>query len=315
METRNNVYQMVADKIVEQLEKGVIAWCKPWRRVAGASSTGLFGGAINYCSRKEYSLLNQMLLMKEGEWLSFKQIQDLGGRIKKGEKASFVVFFKQLVLEDEKEQETQQENEGQEKVVRTIPILRYYNVWHIDQTEGIESKTQVTEPEQTQPEPEAQPELETIAEAERIIAAYVERAALKFQNDKPSNEAYYSPVTDEVVVPMRQQYEEIAEYYSTTFHELTHSTGAAKRLNRREGMRGMNGNDAYSREELVAEMGAAMLCNVTGVDCETAFDNSVAYIKGWSRKIKNDPKMFVIAAGQAEKAARYIMGETIERAN
>lgn len=307
METRNNVYQMVADKIVEQLNKGIIPWHRPWTGVAGVQ-----GGAINYCSRKAYSLLNQMLLMKGGEWLSFKQIQDLGGRIKKGEKASFVVFFKQLVVDKNDNQEEQGNDEEQEeKQIRTIPILRYYNVWHIDQTEGIESKLP-----QTEEEKEQQPEVETLAEPEKVIAAYVERTGLKFHNDRPSNKAYYIPTIDEVVVPMREQYLELAEYYSTTFHELTHSTGARKRLNRK-GITSWEGkySETYSREELVAEMGSAMLCYQTDVDCDKAFQNSVAYIEGWSRHIKGDPKMFVIAAGQAEKAARYIMGETIENVN
>jgi antirestriction protein ArdC len=288
----NNVYQMVADKIVEQLNKGIIPWQRPWNGVTTAE-----GGAINYCSRKPYSLLNQMLLMKGGEWLSFKQIQDLGGRIKKGEKGSFVVFYKQLTIKDGKtESEAEDVNE-----LKTIPLLRYYNVWHISQTEGIESKL---------PAQEEEPQPEYLDEQERIIEAYVQRSGLKFHNDKPSNRAYYAPLTDEVVVPKLTQYKERAEYYSTTFHELTHSTGAQNRLNRKgiTSAEAAFGSELYSREELVAEMGAAMLCNVTGIDCAKAFKNSVAYIQSWATHIKNDPKMFVIAAGQAEKAAKYIQG-------
>ena len=265
-----NVYQMVADKIVEQLNKGIIPWQRPWHGVTTAE-----GGAINYCSRKPYSLLNQMLLMK----------------------GSFVVFYKQLTIKDGKtESEDVDVNE-----LKTIPLLRYYNVWHISQTEGIESKL---------PAQEEEPQPEYLDEQERIIEAYVQRSGLKFYNDRPSNQAYYSPMTDEVVVPKLTQYKERAEYYSTTFHELTHSTGAAKRLNRKGITSSVAafGSELYSCEELVAEMGAAMLCNVTGIDCAKAFKNSVAYIQGWASHIKNDSKMFVIAAGQAEKAAKYIQG-------
>jgi len=291
----NNVYQMVADKIVEQLNKGIIPWHRPWNGVTTAE-----GGAINYCSRRPYSLLNQMLLMKGGEWLSFKQIQELGGRIKKGEKGSFVVFYKSLVIKDGKRTESDSEAEDVNEL-KTIPLLRYYNVWHISQTEGIESKV---------PEKEEEPQPEYLDEQERIIEAYVQRSGLKFHNDKPSNRAYYAPLTDEVVVPKLTQYKERAEYYSTTFHELTHSTGAQNRLNRKgiTSAEAAFGSELYSREELVAEMGAAMLCNVTGIDCAKAFKNSVAYIQSWATHIKNDPKMFVIAAGQAEKAAKYIQG-------
>ena len=284
METKNDVYQMVADKIVEQLEKGVIAWQKPWGMIGG--------GAIGYMSRKPYSFLNQMLLMKEGEWLTYKQIQECGGKIKKGEKASMVVFYKQYKYEELQEDGTTEE--------KSIPLLRYYNVWHIDQTEGIESKmTDIEKPKQ----------VERMNEQEELIAEYVKRSGLKFQCDKPSDEAYYSPAMDCVVVPMIGQYEIKEQYYSTVFHELSHSTGAEKRLNRK-GVTGRAafGSEVYSREELVAEMSAAMLCNVTGIDCIKAFKNSVAYIKSWAKHIKNDPKMFVTAAGQAERSAKYIQG-------
>lgn len=291
----NNVYQMVADRIVAQLEQGIVSWQRPWTGVSGAE-----GGAINYVSRKAYSFLNQCLLMQGGEYLSFKQIQDLGGRIKKGEKGSFVVFYKQLTINNDKQDEEADINE-----LKTIPLLRYYNVWHIDQTEGIESKT---------PAQEEEPTPEYLDEQERIIEAYVQRSGLKFRNQRASNRAFYAPLTDEVVVPKITQYKERAEYYSTTFHELTHSTGASGRLNRKgiTSAEAAFGSELYSREELVAEMGAAMLCNVTGIDCAKAFKNSVAYIQGWSRHIKNDPKMFVIAAGQAEKAAKYIQGIKID---
>lgn len=288
----NSVYQMVADKIVEQLQQGIVAWQRPWTGVKD-------GGAINYVSRRPYSFLNQCLLLKPGEWLTFKQIEGLGGKIRKGEKASFVVFFKQQPIEEEQE-------DG-EKKIRRIPILRYYNVWHIDQTEGIETKL-------TEEEKQAEPE--RLAEPEKVMAEYVEREGIKMYCDRASNRAFYSPASDTITIPMIEQYPEVAEYYSTAFHEMTHSTGAAKRLNRK-GITTWEskGSETYSREELVAEMGAAMLCNVTGIDCSKAFKNSVAYIQGWGSHIKNDPKMYVIAASQAEKAARYIMGETIENVN
>ena len=281
----NNVYQMVADKIVEQLQQGIVTWQRPWTGIKD-------GGAISYVSRRPYSFLNQCLLCKPGEYITYKQVIDLGGKIRKGEKASYVVFFKQYPIEEQQEDGTMK--------VKNIPILRYYNVWHIDQVEGIESK--LTD-EQQQPEPMR------LQEPEQAIKDYVEREQLKFYCDHASNRAFYQPTNDSVTVPMIEQYPEVAEYYSTTFHELTHSTGAEKRLNRK-GITGAIhfGSETYSREELVAEMGAAMMCNVTGIDCQKAFKNSVAYIQGWSRHIKNDPKMFVIAASQAEKAAKYIQG-------
>lgn len=280
-----NVYQLVANNIVEQLNKGIIPWHRPWNGVSVND-----GGAINYVSRKPYSLLNQMLLPKQGEYLTFKQITDLGGKIKKGEKSSIVVFYKPFVTE-------KVQSDGTKKEI-TIPVLRYYNVFHIDQCEGIPTKINENE----------KPTAPTLLDMqETIINNYVSRTGLKFTNDKPSNRAYYSPIEDTVVVPMVSQYNEISEYYSTTYHELVHSTGAEKRLNRK-GVTGLAafGSETYSREELVAEIGAAMLCKVTGIEVAKTLKNSVAYIQSWARAIKNDPKMFVIASAQAEKAALFI---------
>ena len=113
-----------------------------------------------------------------------------------------------------------------------------------------------------------------------------------------------------VVVPKMSQYELIEEYYSTTFHELTHSTGHESRCNRKAETKNSHfGNKSYSREELVAELGSAMLCHFAGIDSDKAFKNSVAYIQSWLKALKNDNKMIVWASSRAEKASKYILGE------
>lgn len=287
-----NVYQMVTDRITAQLEQGNIPWRKPW---TGASVDN--GGAINYVSRRPYSLINQLVLGKPGEYLTWKQIEELKGKVKKGAKAGMVVFFKTLTIED-KDHIDPETGEPQKK---NIPYLQYYNVFHLDDVEGISPKIV----------PGAAPTVEPIEAAEKVIADYLSRQPkLRFQNDKPSNRAYYSPSQDMVVVPMLSQYAIPAEYYSTTFHELTHSTIPASRCDRvSENASAFFGNEDYSREELVAEIGSAMLCNRVGIEAKKAFRNSVAYIKGWLKALKNDNKMIVWAAGRAEKAAKFILNE------
>ena len=287
-----NVYQMVTDRITAQLEQGVIPWHKPW---TGASAED--GGAINYVSRRPYSFLNQMLLGKPGEYLTWKQVEELGGKVKKGAKAGMVVFYTKLTIKDP----TFINPENGEPETRTIPYLRYYNVFHLDDVEGIETKIV----------PGQAPEVEPIETAEKVVEDYLSRQPkLRFQNDKPSNRAYYSLTEDKVVVPMITQYKIPEEYYSTTFHELTHSTIPESRCDRKaENARSFFGNEEYSREELVAEIGSAMLCNRIGIEAERAFKNSVAYIKSWLGAFKNDPKMIVWAAGRAEKAAKFILNE------
>lgn len=292
-----NVYQMVTDRIVAQLEQGIIPWHRPWTGLGVAD-----GGAINYVSRKPYSLLNQMLLGDEGEYLTFKQVKDLGGSVKKGAESRMVVFF---TMVKKTKQTTTPEGEKKEEE-KLVPFLRYYRVFHLSDCTGIESKIKTNEAGEAQPENTLQP----IEQAEQVVEGYVGREeSLKFQNDKPSNKAYYSPSADKVVVPMLSQFDIVEEYYSTTFHELVHSTMAKSRCDRTaENHNAHFGSEDYSREELVAELGSAMLCNVAGIECEKAFKNSVAYLQSWLKALKNDNKMIVWASSRAEKASKYILG-------
>lgn len=289
MKANANIYDQITNQIVKQMENGIVPWQKPWEH-------GTFMGCISHASGKPYSLLNQWLLNgKDGEWLTYKQIQADGGRVKAGEKASTVVFWKYL---DKVEKQEDENGNEIEVVTGKFPILKGYAVFHIDQTEGIKPKYE---------NKAKRYEHKVCEEAEKVIANYVERDGLKFFVED-SDRAYYTPSTDEVHVPMMQQYKVCEEYYSTTFHELTHSTGHAKRLNRRE-LAGMSlfGDENYSKEELTAEIGAAFLCQTVGLQCEKAFENSVAYLQGWLRALKNDKKLIVAAAARAEAAVNYIL--------
>ena len=280
--TKANVYEMVTERIIAELEKGVIPWKKPW--------TGVRSGAFNRISKKPYSIINQILLKHAGEYATFKQWSELGGHIRKGEKSEMVVFWK--IFEKEETNE-----ETGEKEVKKIPMLRYYNVFHISQVEGVE--------------PLVMPfaEVEPIEEADKIITEYVEREHITF-DECASNEAFYSPSRDRVVVPMKEQYTNINEYYSTTFHELTHSTGHKNRLDRlHTGADAAFGSETYSREELVAEIGSASIMNLLGIETPQTFKNSAAYIKNWLSVLKNDNKFIVSTSSKAEKAVNYIFSE------
>lgn len=291
MKSTTNIYDQITNEIIKQMESGIIPWQKPWH------DGGTFMGCISHTSGKPYSLLNQWLLGgKAGEWLTFKQIQAEGGRVKKGEKASTVVFYKYL----DKVEELEDGNGNLVEVVTgRFPILKGYSVFHIDQTEGIAPRY-ANEPKVDH---------EANDSAERVVAEYVQREGLKLFVEQ-SDRAYYRPSTDEVHVPMMKQYNITEEYYSTLFHELTHSTGHAKRLNRKE-VAGVAyfGDENYSKEELVAEIGAAFLCKAVGLDSDKAFKNSVAYLRGWLKALRSDRKLIVTAAARAEAAAKYILNE------
>ena len=279
-----NVYEMVTNRIIAELEKGKIPWEKPW--------AGVRNGAYNRITKRPYSLLNQMLLQHSGEYATFKQWQDLGGHVCKGEKSEIVVFWK--IFESKEANPDTGEIE-----IKKIPLLRYYNVFHISQVEGVEPLA----PEQLNDE------VEPIEAGDKIITDYITREHLNFIECK-SNQAYYSPSNDTVVVPLKEQYSMINEYYSTTYHELVHSSGHKTRLNRLQtGAVASFGSENYSKEELVAEIGSATLMSVAGIETSKTFRNSTAYIQNWLQVLRNDNKFIVSASSKAEKAVNYIIGE------
>lgn len=268
------------------MSKGIIPWQRPWH--------GATDGAVSYETGRPYSFLNQFLLGRPGEWLTFNQIKKLGGKIKKGAKSGMVTFVKTYVKKGKGEV-----IDGEDAKDEMGFVLRYYNVFHIDDCEGIPTKIK-KEREQS--------DLKPIELADKVANEYVDREDTLELEVKLSNRAYYSPATDTVVVPQLDQYEVAEEFYSTLFHELVHSTGVSKRCDRGLNKVSSKHSDEYSREELVAEMGSAMILNQLGIDNEKAFKNSVAYVQSWLRELKNDNRMIVWAASRAEKAVKYIRG-------
>ena len=270
-----DIYAEITNRMIAEMEQGIIPWRKPWMAA---------GAAISHTTGKAYSLLNQMLLGRAGEYLTFKQVQQEGGYVRKGEKAHMVVFWKWIDKEDKETGEIEQ-----------IPFLRYYNVFHIDQCEGIAAKHKLTNPNPANPD----------QTAEAIITEYVKREGVKL-NHIEGDRAFYQPSTDSITLPLMAQFTETAEYYGTAFHEMVHSTGHTKRLNRLDDT-AFFGSESYSKEELVAEIGAAALVNHAGLETAKSFHNSAAYVQNWLQALKNDKRFIVSAAGKADKAVEYIL--------
>lgn len=305
--SKATVYQIVTDRILRKLEQGVIPWRKPWVSKGGLKTVKTTSSrtrrvAVNWNTQRPYRGINQMLL-DPGEYATYNQIEAAGGKVKKGEKAQIVVFWKWL--------EKPNENTGE---VERIPYLRYYNVFEINtQVEGLKSKangkpTTTEEVTTVTLVPVDESTHDPIAEAEAIMAAYKTCPPIKHDQ---SDRAYYSPGFDYINTPPMACYPVKEEYYSTLFHEAVHSTGHKDRLNRDGVARGAVafGDETYSKEELVAEIGAAMLCGIAGIENAT-IDNQAAYIKSWHKKLKEDPRMIIFATGAAQKAADYILGDT-----
>lgn len=271
-----NVYDMVTERILKQMEQGVIPWQKSWMTVCD--------GAYNRISKKSYSLINQLMLMHHGECATFKQWKELGGTIRKGEKAEQVVFWKMQEAEEEKNGEI---------IKKTVPLLRYYNVFHISQVDGVESEMV-----------NKLIEHDGIKEAEDVKNNYAKREQLEIK-EIITDKACYIPQLDQISMPCKEQFSDIKKFYSTLFHEMVHSTGAKKRLDRE--IKNNFGSEKYSKEELVAEIGSAGLMNMLGLETEYTFSNSTAYLQSWIKVLKNDNRFIISASSKAEKAIHYIL--------
>ena len=283
-----NVYEIITARIQEQLEQGVIPWSKPWDATVHMPR--------NLSTKKAYRGVNVWLLIgREFEspwWVSFKQCKALGGTVNKGEKGTPVVFWKWL--EQEKTEDADPEGEGTSGKARA-PLLRYYTVFNVEQT---------TIPAERIPVPERQASgFSPIERCESIVSGMPAPPVLR----NGGTRAFYRPGEDLVNMPVPERFRSSPEYYSTLFHELVHSTGHPGRLNRQT-IKDLApfGSPNYSREELIAEMGAAFLCGVAGIENAT-IENSAAYIKGWLRALEDDSRLVVLAASQAQKAAEYIL--------
>ena len=278
-----NVYELVTNRIIEQLENNIVPWEKPWG--------GTLDGAFNRVSKKPYSILNQMLLKYGSEYASFKQWKDLGGHIRKGEKSEIVVFWKMYPIKEKQDDGTE--------IIKTIPLLKYINVFHISQVDGVEPlKQKVTH------------DIEPIEKAEKILNDYWNRENITIEHVK-GDKAFYSPMFDKIQLPLFEQFKQSEEYYSTAFHESVHSTMKTSRCNRQEDRKGKVvsfGSEEYSKEELVAEVGSAQLMNMVGIETTKSFRNSTAYIQSWLKVLRNDNKFIVSASSKAEKAVNYILG-------
>ncbi len=277
-----NVYQIITDRILKQLEAGTAPWHKPW------SVSGPGGLPRNLLSNRPYRGINVWILASSGYaspyWLTFRQANELGGHVCKGESGTPVVFWKfgTRTVED-----------GEDMVERPSVLCRYYLVFNISQCEGL----------RLQPAAEPVPQIDPIENCEQIVTEWLGKPAIRYG----SIQASYNRTHDLVQMPDRPTFNNAEEFYSTLFHELTHSTGHPLRLNRPTLTEFERfGDEKYSAEELVAEMGAAFLCGFTGIENRT-INNSAAYLSSWLEVLKKDSRLVLVAAGQAQKAVDLIL--------
>lgn len=279
-----SLYESVTNRITAALEQGVVPWKKPWDTTNSLP--------VNAITQKPYRGVNTFLLglspYTDHRWLTFRQAQELGGHVRKGEQSSQIVFWKSFEMEEDEE--------GNRS--RRPPLLCSYLVFNAEQCEGLNL-------------PEL-PKRRNIGEDERTAKAEVLVASMPDPPEiqRTGTKAYYVPSQDLVRVPPIYRFRSANHFYATLFHELSHSTGHATRLNRKGVTETVNfGSEVYSQEELVAELGSAFCCALLGLD-NSLIEDSASYIASWLEVLKHDTKLLIYAASQAQKAADYIRGVT-----
>ena len=293
MTDKQDIYTRVTDKIIADLEKGNLTWARPWK------SKDL-GGCVSLplrCDGVPYQGINVLTLWGTAAdkgythpvWMTFKKAKELGGQVNKGEKGTTVVYASKL--------EKSEVNDEGEETTSTIPFLKGYTVFNVEQISGL---------------PEKFYETPSRLEDTRARMGAVEQfiANTKAMIRHMGNRAFYSPSHDFIQMPPSQSFRDMESYYAILAHELTHWTGHPSRLNREFG-KSRFGNDVYAVEELVAEIGSAFLCASLGVSPETREDHA-AYIQSWLKVLKKDKRAIFTAASHAQRAADYLLSTSVE---
>ena len=296
---RRDVYEESTTAVLAALGRGTIPWRRPWSAEQGIPPRSVKTG-------KPYRGVNFFQLAMAGYespwWLTFKHAKDRGAKVRKGEHGQTVVMWKrhrrrlddaQVAEARANGQRVERDEQGAAYVEQVF--ARAYVVFNAEQVDGLDDGS---EP-QTPREPDWQPE----ARAAAIAAGY----------DGPSvaeggSRALYQPQRDHVQMPDRGRFATATDWHATLFHELGHSTGHRDRLNRLDLYEGRFGSPEYAREELTAEMAAALLCAVAGIDSAPLTDQHAAYIDSWRRAISTDQRLVTTAAQRAQRAADLILG-------
>ena len=292
---KRDLYAETTQRIIDKLESGVVPWRCPWSRHRGP--------AQNIVSGTVYRGVNSFLLnfafpRSNPYYLSFKQAKELGGRIRKGAKAEPVVYFatsyKDADGKSVKPEVAEQLQRSGHKL-QCYPFLKYYNVFNVEDVEGATFDLPEVPTFEHDPIEAAEAVMESVTNGPQII--------------EHPNQCFYRPRTDELAMTPCDRFTSAEGYYATLFHELTHATGHASRLGRREVTQAVTlGDPNYAREELTAEMGAAFLCSQTGISAAT-IENSAAYIDNWLQALEHDHTLVFKAAAAAQRAVDWINGE------
>ena len=282
----------IAAKVIKLMETEGMNWTKPWTTTTknNGQPTSIYKQDYKGINRWHLGMTMALMGYTSPVFATFAKWKEVGAKIKKGEKTHEVIFFKTLRKE--------QENEKGEIETVNIPMMRTYRVLNADQVEGWDGNWLVAD------DKEQSQDWDDVELADMIINS--SGANIQHRNQ---DQAFYMPSLDQIIMPERKQFKDESGYYGTMFHELVHWTGSKERLDRKFGTR--RGDDNYAKEELIAELGAAMLSGIAKVDVEPRADHA-HYLNGWIKGLKDQPKMIMTAASNAEKAAQFIIDKASE---
>lgn len=287
MKNKKTTYDIITDNFIKALEAGTCPWKMPWSKMALTP--------LNAHSKKAYSGINFLSLASafyaSPYFATFKQLQELGGQVKKGEKASPVCYFS--FIEKDIRTGKKATKETPKELIEKIPFLRYSNVFNFTQCDGVS---------QALPAKYSKLDFKPIERAETVLNSWYEKPAIKHG----MQQACYMPADDMVMMPVKSSFNSESEYYAAIFHELAHSTAHESRLNRPLESHMMD-RESYAKEELIAELTSSFIMAHCRIDNDT-FDNSASYLQSWLKALKNDPKMIVQACSKASKAFEMIVG-------
>ena len=283
-----NIYELITTRICARLEHGVAPWHRPWSD--GDLPTNLY-------SHTPYRGVNVWLLAAQPYaspyWATFRQVQAIGGCIRRHEHGTPVVFWKVV------ESHPDSGDSPTQSATKHAPLLRYYTVWNTEQCELPASLTARLQEVQ-------QRKGDALPACEQIVRQMPHLPALTHGG----NQAVYAPRHDCITMPFPVRFARPEDYYATLYHELCHATGHRSRLGRPSLQTPCPfGSAPYGQEELVAEMGAAFICGVAGI-APAILDNTAAYLQFWLQHLRAHPRLLLTTAAQAQKAADYILGKT-----
>ncbi len=268
-----DIAQIITDRIIAELEQGTAPWVKPWDENCEA---------YNPISGTVYRGVNQLWLGMFGTgrsnaWLTFKQASDAGLSVKKGSKGVPIIFWKQLSI-------SKKDDLGND-VNATIPMLKHYFVFNADDIEGATFSKQGGTLE---------------GSIDSRVQSVIDRLQLA-NGVQTASAAYYQATKDLIGMPALSSFRSLADYHATLLHEAVHATGHASRLDRK--LANKFGSEAYAFEELIAELGAAMLCMKCGIDGQL---QHASYIGSWLKVLKQDKNAIIKAASKAQAAMDHL---------